>query len=162
MDDYDFYQFLCVPPSASIPEISRAYRRLAKQHHPDLRSIENRPEAEMYMKKLNEAYEVLRDPARREEYDRQYSHAFSREAYPSPSHSPLASTSHSFGRIITLGLDMITVAFLMVGGYFLYVVWNTRFDEIMDIFIYPNEYLMLVVWWFCIGRMAFRLIPFRR
>jgi curved DNA-binding protein len=63
----DYYEALGVPRDASEEDIRRAYRRLARQYHPD---INKEPEAEDRFKEVSEAYEVLRDPEKRERYDR--------------------------------------------------------------------------------------------
>ena len=67
----DYYQVLEINRSASGDEVRRAYRRLARQYHPDLNSA---PEAEERFKEINEAYEVLSDDQRRASYDR-FGHA---------------------------------------------------------------------------------------
>jgi curved DNA-binding protein len=63
----DYYDVLGVDRSASTEDIRRAYRKLARQHHPD---VNKDPEAEDRFKEVAEAYEVLRDPEKRERYDR--------------------------------------------------------------------------------------------
>jgi len=68
----DYYDVLGVRREADEEEIKRAYRRLAMEHHPD-RNVGN-PEAEEKFKEAAEAYEILRDPAKRQSYDR-YGHA---------------------------------------------------------------------------------------
>ncbi len=62
----DCYSILGVPAAATAEEIRAAYRRLARQYHPDLNS---NPEAEARMKEINEAYATLSDPTRRRHYD---------------------------------------------------------------------------------------------
>jgi molecular chaperone DnaJ len=63
----DYYHALGVPRDASPDDIRRAYRRLAKQYHPD---INRDPKAEEQFKEINEAYAVLSDEERRGAYDR--------------------------------------------------------------------------------------------
>ena len=63
----DYYEALGVPRDASAEDIRRAYRRLARKYHPD---VNKDPGAEDRFKEISEAYEVLRDPEKRERYDR--------------------------------------------------------------------------------------------
>jgi molecular chaperone DnaJ len=63
----DYYDVLGVAPSASEKDISRAYRKLAKQHHPDANP--GNKEAEEKFKAVSAAYDVLGDAAKRKEYD---------------------------------------------------------------------------------------------
>ena len=64
----DFYKILGVPRDASVNQIKKAYRRLAKEYHPDKNKDD--PEAEDKFKDLGAAYEVLVDDEKRQKYDR--------------------------------------------------------------------------------------------
>jgi len=65
----DFYQVLGLPRTASPDDIKKAYRRLARQYHPDLHAGAKKAEMEKKFKELNEAQEVLTDPEKRKKYD---------------------------------------------------------------------------------------------
>ncbi len=63
----DFYDVLGVQRNASDAEIKKAYRRLAKEHHPD--ANDQSPQAEARFKEVSEAYATLSDPEKRQQYD---------------------------------------------------------------------------------------------
>jgi len=67
MEFKDYYKVLGVERTASDDEIKKAFRRLARKHHPD---INKAPDAQARMQELNEANEVLRDKEKRAAYDR--------------------------------------------------------------------------------------------
>jgi len=65
----DYYQILGLSRTASPDDIKKAFRRLARQYHPDLHSGAKKSEMEKKFKELNEAHEVLSDPDKRKKYD---------------------------------------------------------------------------------------------
>jgi curved DNA-binding protein len=67
MEFKDYYGIIGVPRDATAEDIKRAYRQLARKHHPD---VSKDPQAEARFKQLGEAYEVLKDPVKRAAYDR--------------------------------------------------------------------------------------------
>ena len=67
MEEPDYYKILQIDPGAEQEVIEAAYRRLARKYHPD---VNKSPDAIQRMQQINVAYEVLRDPAKRAEYDR--------------------------------------------------------------------------------------------
>src|SRR3954454_12033182 len=63
----DYYEVLGVPRTASEADIKKAFRKLARQYHPDV--AKTKKGAEEKFKEINEAYEVLSDPGKRKKYD---------------------------------------------------------------------------------------------
>ena len=63
----DHYKILEVQPTASMEEVKRSYHRLARLHHPDL----NQQALDIHIKRLNQAYEIIGNPAKRARYDAQ-------------------------------------------------------------------------------------------
>lgn len=89
MSKRDYYEVLGVGKSASADEIKKAFRRLAVQHHPDKEGGD-----EAKFKEINEAYEVLKDPSKRQRYD-QFGHA---GVGGEPSGSPFGQGFGGFGQ----------------------------------------------------------------
>lgn len=75
----DYYQVMGVSKTASADEIKKAYRKLARQYHPDLNP--NNKEAEQKFKQINEANEVLSNTENRAKYDKYGEHWQHGEAY---------------------------------------------------------------------------------
>ena len=70
-DSKDYYELLGVSKTATSDEIKRAFRKLAKQYHPDAQhNEEDKKKAEAKFKEINEAYSVLSDENKRAQYDR--------------------------------------------------------------------------------------------
>lgn len=67
MEYIDYYQILGLDKNASADDIKKAYRKLARKHHPDLNP--NDKEAHKKFQQINEAHEVLSDPEKRKKYD---------------------------------------------------------------------------------------------
>src|ERR671914_2422666 len=67
METKDLYKVLGVQKGASQEEIRRAYRKLARKHHPDANRDD--PKAEDRFKEIQHAYEILSNPEKRREYD---------------------------------------------------------------------------------------------
>lgn len=68
----DHYATLVVPSSATAAEIAKAYRKISFKHHPDKCPPEKKEEASNMMILINNAYEVLKDEDKKNEYDKSY------------------------------------------------------------------------------------------
>ena len=89
----DYYEVLGVSRDADDATIKKAFRRLARELHPDVNT--NDPQAEEKFKECAEAYEVLSDPDRRATYDR-YGHEGLRSGGWSPNYEAFGSVSDIF------------------------------------------------------------------
>ncbi len=92
----DYYEVLGVPRTATAEEIRRAYRQLARKHHPDLQPTAQRAAAAERFKEINEANEVLSDPDKRAKYDALGEHWKTGQDF-TPSGSAGASQGGSWG-----------------------------------------------------------------
>src|SRR5215813_7438399 len=72
MSKRDFYEILGVAKGCDDAALKAAYRKLAKQYHPDVNTAD--PQAEAKFKEASEAYDILKDPQKRAAYD-QFGHA---------------------------------------------------------------------------------------
>jgi len=79
MEFIDYYKILGLDKTASADQIKKAYRKLARQYHPDLNH--NDKEANKKFQQLNEAHEVLSDPEKRKKYDHYGEHWQHADAY---------------------------------------------------------------------------------
>ena len=70
----DYYDILGIDRKASDADIKKAYRKLAREHHPDMVQGGDKANAEKRFKEINEAYQVLSDPQKKQMYD-QFGHA---------------------------------------------------------------------------------------
>lgn len=67
--DKNYYDILQVNRNASPEIIDKAYKTLAKKYHPDLQAEENKKQSEEILKEINEAYEILSEPEKKQAYD---------------------------------------------------------------------------------------------
>ncbi|WP_293775903.1 DnaJ C-terminal domain-containing protein [uncultured Oxalicibacterium sp.] len=77
----DYYATLGITRNATPEAIKKAYRKLARQYHPD---ISREPLAELRFKEVGEAYAILRDPEKRFQYDQTYAPYAAQEEAPAP------------------------------------------------------------------------------
>lgn len=98
MDYIDYYKILGVDKTASDADIKKAYRKLARQYHPDLNPNDN--EAKKKFQQINEANEVLSDPGKRKKYDqygKDWTHAESFEKAKAQQQHAYSGQSHQAG-----------------------------------------------------------------
>ncbi len=114
----DYYSILGAEEEASLSEIERLYKRLAKDRHPD------RGGDEEGMKELNEAYGVLRDETARSAYDRERRSKDGREDFQpasSPSAQADAISGQMVGSLLCLGVGLFLL--LLVRFQWVWFIW---------------------------------------
>jgi curved DNA-binding protein CbpA len=113
MEIKNYYVVLGVSADATPKEIKKAYRRLAKEHHPD-RNPEKNAEAEARIKEINEAYEVLSKPDSRQRHDMMLTLAwysqgnFSEEIDPDSIYDsePMSDVMRKFAHLAYMQMEM--------------------------------------------------------
>ena len=91
----DYYQILGVKKDSSLDQIKKAYKKLAKEHHPDMVKESDKEAAEKRFKEINEAYQVLSDSQKRKMYD-QFGSGFTSQGF-SGQQGPFTYTYTSSG-----------------------------------------------------------------
>lgn len=99
----DYYEILGVPRDASLEDIKKAYRKVAREHHPDV--AQNKEEAEKKFKEINEAYRVLSDPQKRAQYDKFGHSAFANGGAGSAGGNPFGGFSSNAGGFYGFNMD---------------------------------------------------------
>src|SRR2546422_5365368 len=121
----DLYRTLEVAPNADLEVIRAAYRRLARQYHPDLNP---RPEAAERMRAINAAYRVLSDPAKRAAYDARRSlprptvaHSHTSVSRPAPVRRPVVTVANpptALQRRVDRVVAVVGVLLLIAIGFY--------------------------------------------
>ncbi len=97
--DKDYYQIMGLARNATEKDIKMAYRKLARKYHPD---VSKAPDAEAKFKELGEAYEVLKDPAKRAAYDQMGQYARENQqgqhSYRQPHHQQTSKADFASAR----------------------------------------------------------------
>jgi len=167
----DYYSILGVSKTASVDEIKKAFRTKAKEFHPDTEPDESKKKTlEEKFKELNEAYEVLNDPQKREIYDNpnQFPNGLNQEDLMNDIMNQMReqmmgrfnfsfhnTTNQNFTQIIQQEID-ISVITLMIGGTVdlqlptgksikIKVEPNTHINSKIRIKISKNVELMLII-----------------
>lgn len=125
----DLYEALGVSSTANADEIRQAYRRLAKEYHPD--RYKTLTEKSLYTKKLqdiNFAYEILGDPVKRRTYDQQYGNAqqthskqYTKKTYEPPyTEAPRSASKERKGRLNLFNFGLGWTVFLWITTFIMF------------------------------------------
>jgi preprotein translocase subunit Sec63 len=127
----DYYAILQVHPRAEPEVIEAAYRRLSRKYHPD---VSGQADAGRRMRELNEAFEVLSDPARRRAYDHQRSFGSRPASAPMPTGLPdlLGALPRYVGLVILVIVSIRLLPLLLrfpplaalVAAVFIYLLYH--------------------------------------
>lgn len=118
-DSKDYYEILGVSKTATADEIKRAFRKLAKQYHPDAQHTEEeKAKAEVKFKEINEAYSVLSDETKRAQYDR-FGSNFEQAGFGGGSYGNYGGFDFSgFGSGMGVDIDLDDILGSVFGGGF--------------------------------------------
>lgn len=105
----DYYKILEIHPQASPEVMNKAYRALVQKFHPDQYHVSNKARMEERMREINEAYDILSDPSRREKYDRTYESLLS-------SSSTQSLPKKGMGNILKWFVISVAVALVLGSG----------------------------------------------
>jgi curved DNA-binding protein CbpA len=158
MEKSSHYQILGASITAPQKEIARAYRRLARRFHPDLQPPERKAWAEEQMKRLNEAYAVLGDPAARRRYDATLGLPVS---IP-PIRKKPASKQRRFMETANLASWIAATGFLVIGVFLFTVVWTPMFAPSARAEDFAGQWLFFFAWFTVLMATLLRIIPMRR
>ena len=130
----DYYTILGVPRDASAEDIKKAFRKLARQYHPD--KARDKKAGEEKFKEINEAYEVLGDPANRKKYDELGAHWKEGAGFQSPPGeqrgawtNPDGSRHYEFNFGGSTGFSDFFEQFFRRGGGFAAPFGDEEFDQ---------------------------------
>lgn len=136
----DYYQILGVSSAAHASDIKRAYRKLALLYHPDKNPD---PSAELYIKEINEAYDVLSDPQSRSAYDLQRENPFRVVVEEPPRHRDPAYRRPASSRPKRKSE-------------------SERIYEMMAAYHKPARWMIIIAFGFCVLLFADTMLPVRQ
>ena len=135
-----YYEILQISENASDEVIRMAYKALAKKYHPDI--FDGDPQiAEIKMKELNEAYEILSDSQKRQEYDASIHNARDSQnsSRQTTSKKPnifakILKGFHAWSKLKKIVLLLTCISFVLL------IVFNVSYDVVEDKFVYPARH----------------------